>query len=264
MVSEQDAALAAQAGAKFVGAILAAGFSRTVETPRAKAIFAAARQHGAEPVGVFVEETAEQIVQAAEATGLRTVQLHGTESRLALSKLPPELQVQPGLRLAQDCAAWRLPEVSSRVQVIYVMHVSSDGEMVTKFPQVTAQLAQTELQRCVRVPVDLHCSLADTCCLHPYRALLTCRPIEWILVDGMRGGSGKAYNYSKVKVPRGRAQNGWALAGGLNPDNVAQAIAALHPDMVDVSSGVAISPKSPAKDADKVRAFMQAVQASAQ
>ena len=94
VVSEQDAALAAQAGASFVGAILAAGFSRTVEAPQAKAIFAAARQHGAEPVGVFVEETAEQIVRAAEATGLRTVQLHGTEARLALPKLPPELQVR--------------------------------------------------------------------------------------------------------------------------------------------------------------------------
>ena len=104
--------------------------------------------------------------------------------------------------------------------------------------------------------------LAHACQFCTHLVYRVCRPIEWILVDGMRGGSGKAYNYSKVKVPKGRAQRGWALAGGLNPGNVAQAIAALHPDVVDVSSGVAVSPKSPAKDAAKVKAFMQAVLAS--
>lgn len=47
------------------------------------------------------------------------------------------------------------------------------------------------------------------------------------------------------------------LAGGLRAENVARAIAALGPDVVDVSSGVEVSPGI--KDHEKMRAFRDAV-----
>lgn len=47
------------------------------------------------------------------------------------------------------------------------------------------------------------------------------------------------------------------LAGGLNPENVIQAIAAASPDAVDVSSGVEAVPGR--KDLDKVKRFLGAV-----
>lgn len=48
-----------------------------------------------------------------------------------------------------------------------------------------------------------------------------------------------------------------ALAGGLNPENVAQAIEAASPDALDVSSGVEASPGR--KDLEKVKRFLEAV-----
>jgi phosphoribosylanthranilate isomerase len=74
------------------------------------------------------------------------------------------------------------------------------------------------------------------------------------------GGTGKAFEWRKaVPIAEGMRQGGLKLvvAGGLNPDNVAEAIEVLKPWGVDVSSGVEACPGK--KDPDKVRAFVQAV-----
>ena len=52
------------------------------------------------------------------------------------------------------------------------------------------------------------------------------------------------------------------LAGGLNPENVSEAIAAALPDAVDVSSGVEAAPGK--KDLKKVEAFITSVRRSAE
>jgi phosphoribosylanthranilate isomerase len=51
----------------------------------------------------------------------------------------------------------------------------------------------------------------------------------------------------------------WALSGGLNPDNVAEAVGVTGAILVDVSSGVESAPG--AKDVDKIARFLQAVAA---
>ncbi len=73
-----------------------------------------------------------------------------------------------------------------------------------------------------------------------------------ILIDSAEPGSGKAFDWSTLDTASvGRPI---ILAGGLNPDNVAGAIAAVRPWGVDVSSGVEARPG--VKDPVKVQRFL--------
>lgn len=67
-----------------------------------------------------------------------------------------------------------------------------------------------------------------------------------------RGGTGRTVDWRRAAaLARGRRV---VLAGGLTPDNVADAIATVHPYGVDVSSGVEESPG--VKDFSKVTQFL--------
>ncbi len=68
------------------------------------------------------------------------------------------------------------------------------------------------------------------------------------------GGTGKTFDWSLI--PKNIAKP-IILSGGLNPENVAQAIAQVQPYAVDVASGIEISPGK--KDLNKMKAFMQAI-----
>ncbi len=79
----------------------------------------------------------------------------------------------------------------------------------------------------------------------------------WLLdayVEGSPGGSGETFNWELAGDARCRKRPMF-LAGGLNPENVAQAISLVGPYGVDVSSGVEQSPGK--KDHSKVRAFIR-------
>jgi len=76
-----------------------------------------------------------------------------------------------------------------------------------------------------------------------------------VLIDGPRAGSGRPFDWEGAHGLR-RLSN-WVLAGGLEPENVAEAIAWLAPPAVDVASGVESEPG--VKDARRLAAFMAAV-----
>ena len=74
---------------------------------------------------------------------------------------------------------------------------------------------------------------------------------DYILLDGGKG-EGRAFDWSLLK----EIKRPYFLAGGLNPDNVGDAVKALKPFAVDVSTGIETDG---VKDREKMTAFANAV-----
>ena len=81
-------------------------------------------------------------------------------------------------------------------------------------------------------------------------------------VGGRTGGTGVSLDWDQLaeSVAALRERTQIILAGGLRASNVAAAVQAMRPDVVDVSSGVERSPGK--KDHDKMRAFAEAVRSA--
>lgn len=75
---------------------------------------------------------------------------------------------------------------------------------------------------------------------------------DFLLLDNGPGGTGRRFDWSLVKG----VTRPFFLAGGLCPENVAEAVRTVHPYAVDVSSGIETGG---VKDAAKMQAFVRAV-----
>lgn len=82
-----------------------------------------------------------------------------------------------------------------------------------------------------------------------------CSAADYILLDHGAGGTGEAFDWSLL-TDIGRA---YFLAGGLNPENVRDALKRTDPYALDVSSGVETDRF---KDFEKMRAFAVSVRGS--
>jgi phosphoribosylanthranilate isomerase len=71
--------------------------------------------------------------------------------------------------------------------------------------------------------------------------------------EGLRGGSGRTWEWRLLSARRTTVP--LILSGGLNPENVAGAIAAARPWAVDTASGTEAAPGI--KDPEKVRRFLE-------
>lgn len=200
IASPKDAADAAAAGATHIGMILWPKARRSVQLDTAREIASVAREFGAEPVGVFVDEDAGRIVEVCDAVGVGVAQLHGNAARKALVKLP------------------------QMIRCIYVLQSDRRGVIQTPLPE---------------------------------------RSVELLLVDSMEGGSGIKLDWEQLSVPLHMSSKGWLLAGGLDADNVSNAISIAQPTGVDVSSGVCF-PDGIRKDPRKVQAYVSNAWASFQ
>lgn len=205
LCSPEDAAMAVEAGADYVGVILSPGFSRAQPLERAREILLAA--YSAQRVGVFVNVATVDVLHAAEQLRLDVVQLHGDESTaLALRCRDAGMAVWKAIR----------------------------PRTVEEYTEAAAHWAGSA---------------------------------DGLLVDGWSahaaGGTGARFDWNAIGAARRHSAGKFRFiaAGGLRPDNVAEAVRLLQPDVVDVSSGVESSPCR--KSAERVSEFIGAVRALA-
>lgn len=83
---------------------------------------------------------------------------------------------------------------------------------------------------------------------------------DWVLLDtfcpGSYGGTGTSFDWRSAAEHCRQLKTPFIVAGGLTPENVAEAVTLLQPSGVDVSGGVETDGK---KDLQKIVRFIEAV-----
>jgi phosphoribosylanthranilate isomerase len=143
-----------------------------------------------------------------------------------------------------------LDEVAKAVEDAGLTMVQLNGNEGPSFCAEVARKAGVKVIKAVHVA-----SAAD---VHGAEAFRT----DFHLFDrkgkGLWGGTGESFDWDLLAEHRSQVPA--ILAGGLRPDNVAEAIATAHPYAVDVASGVEADPGR--KDHAAMTAFFEAVQAA--
>lgn len=183
IMTAQDAQFANAMGADFIGFVFAPSKRQVLPADAKK--FAHKVTGQTKKVGVFVNETIDQMIAIAEEVGLDYIQLHGQEDAHIAKQLPYPI----------------------------IKAFSIDEALKTD---------------------------------------LSAYPCTYILIDTPGGGTGQTFDWTKLQqlsIPKNRL----LLAGGLNMDNVQEAIQATSPFGVDVSSGVETAGQ---KDQQKIAQFI--------
>jgi phosphoribosylanthranilate isomerase len=195
----EDAIVAGELGADYLGMILSQGFSRSILPDDAVDIGLVVE---APLVAVLVDESLDEAVRIATLSGASVIQLHGEEDREYVEEL----------RHRGKWVIWK------------AVRVQCPGDLA----EAAAALGAS---------------------------------VDGLLLDGWHpdrpGGSGASFSWEGVRVLRDQISDEVTVvaAGGLTPGNVADAVRALRPDVVDVSSGVELHVRR--KDPELVRAFIQ-------
>lgn len=165
--------------------------------------------------------------------------------------------------ILEDVAAWigKLPDEVGRVAVVVNADESLLRDLQTSGLFHAFQFHGNETPEfCARWGGDFYVR-ARALAGEDSLASALADPAPCLLLDahvpGVFGGTGKTIDWSLAARAVSEAKRPVVLSGGLNPDNVATAIAQVHPAAVDLASGVESAPGI--KDADKMRALVVAV-----
>lgn len=190
----EDARFASGALVDYLGFIFTEKSKRYIDPEKAGAIINWVE--GPEKVGVFMNQSLDDVNLLAKFSGIDYVQLHGQET-------------------VEYCQLIEKP-------IIKVIHVG-----------------ESTIREELEASVALYSEVA-----------------EFLLFDtqnnGEYGGTGKTFDWSLLNDIAG--EKPFFLAGGLNPDNVSEAIDLVQPYAVDVNSGVEEEPGL--KDFEKIEQLM--------
>lgn len=199
ITTPEDALVAQELGADYLGMILSQGFSRSILPDEAVDIGLVAETP---LVAVLVDESLDEAQRIAELSGASVIQLHGEEN----------VEYVEELRRRGMWTIWKAVRVR-------------DPEDVTRAVE----------------------GLGTS--------------VDGLLLDGWHpdrpGGSGVSFSWEGVRVMRDQIPSALKVivAGGLTPGNVADAVRALRPDVVDVVSGVELNIRR--KDPERIGAFVR-------
>jgi phosphoribosylanthranilate isomerase len=223
----EDALAAVTAGADAIGLNFYPQSVRFVGQEQARRI-AAAVPAGVVRVGVFVNATADEILQTFDRTPLDLIQLHGDE--------PPEF-----LRLLGGRPLIRVFRVEKGVGSL--CFGAATGTAETRGTKTPAPFFLEYLDRCRQLGAVPRLVLADAAAGRAY------------------GGTGELADWSALAgYPAADWHPPLILAGGLTPDNVADAIRTVRPAGVDTASGVESRPGY--KDAERMKRFVETARAA--
>lgn len=184
----EDAIAAYQAGAVYGGLIFAPKSPRYISPINARIVISAASLNW---VGVFKNETIDQVCQIAEQLSLYAVQLHGDEDNQYIQLLRE--------KLPKNCQIWKALSISNTIP-------EHNNPLVSRY-----------------------------------------------IFDHGAGGTGKSFDWSLLA---GQDLTNVILAGGINPQNIKNALAT-NVIGVDLNSGVEISPGI--KDKHKIQAVFEQI-----
>ena len=215
LTKPQQAIDASTAGADAIGLNFFEPSIRYVSTAQALPIAQALRDNpptNGKPtprvVGVFVNHTQQEILHLTKTIGLDGIQLHGDET----------INFFQGLRSA---IAETFPD-DSRPFFVRALRTQPNQDQPNNDRELETERVAKEIRAWSDAGVDT------------------------ILLDaaatGEFGGTGKSIDWSLMPQLQASSETALALAGGLNPTNVAQAIKTAQVNIVDVASGVE-SPK---------------------
>jgi len=217
LTSHKDIAIVNKAQPNYAGFVFAPG-RRILEVEYARQLITEL-DRSVYPVGVFVNETIERIIEITKKCSLKVIQLHGQESTDTVQALKKAIKST----VDDDVEVWKAVRVKDELSLEEIERFTAKSFTETLEPFLSSNPKDTQ----------------------PRILLDTWNP-------NLQGGTGETFIWHLLKglsIP-------FILAGGLTPENVENSIDSTKPWGVDVSSGVETDGM---KSEEKVMKFVASV-----